>query len=138
MKTKREFRFYTLAEYEKEQKYLERRHREGWKFVRVSGYGIYHFEKCVIIMNIEYNIPGSRAYDPNRDRKKQNVQQVFWIDTSLWGTSVSYKRCYHHACAYQDRVPSDVYAKDSKCYRIWSKTHSNYLLLVIKYIIVRT
>ena len=61
MKTKREFRFYTLAEYDKEQKYLERRHREGWKFVRVSGYGIYHFEKCEpcgYVYQLDYNKEG--------------------------------------------------------------------------------
>ena len=33
METKQEFRYFTITEYDKEQEYLSRRHREGWKFV---------------------------------------------------------------------------------------------------------
>ena len=61
MDTKKAFRFFTLFEYEKEQEYLREMHRSGWKFVRVSGFGIYHFEKCTpedMIYQIDYNQDG--------------------------------------------------------------------------------
>lgn len=43
---KTEFRFYTIMEYEQEQEYLRKRHREGWKFVGLNLPGFYHFVKC--------------------------------------------------------------------------------------------
>ena len=32
--TKTELRIFTIADWKREQKYLRKRHREGWKFVR--------------------------------------------------------------------------------------------------------
>lgn len=36
METKREFRYYTIMEYDKEERYLQKRHSEGWKFLWVT------------------------------------------------------------------------------------------------------
>lgn len=44
---KTEFRYFTVADWEKEQDYLRKRHLEGWKLSRVGGVGIYRFERCV-------------------------------------------------------------------------------------------
>lgn len=44
METKRYFRFYTIADYESEQKWLNAMSRSGWNFVRTNGF-IYTFEK---------------------------------------------------------------------------------------------
>ena len=47
MKNKKtEIRFFSVADHEKEQEYLSRMHREGWKIVRVGVPCIYHFEVC--------------------------------------------------------------------------------------------
>ena len=46
MKEKKQLRIFTIAEGEKEEQYLQKRHREGWKFTKVSLPGFYHFEKC--------------------------------------------------------------------------------------------
>ena len=43
---KREFRLFTIAEYEKEETYLARKHREGWKLVTAAMPGWYTFEEC--------------------------------------------------------------------------------------------
>ena len=43
---KREFRLFTIAEYEKEEAYLARKHREGWKLVTAAMPGWYTFEEC--------------------------------------------------------------------------------------------
>jgi len=58
MQTKKEFRFFTIFQYEQEQEYLRRRHQQGWKFVKVTGVGVYHFEKCVpedVVYQLDYN-----------------------------------------------------------------------------------
>ena len=46
MKTKKEFRYFTIFNYENEQEYLREQHKHGWKFVKVTGLGMYHFEEC--------------------------------------------------------------------------------------------
>ena len=62
METKQEFRYFTITEYDKEQQYLTRRHKEGWKFVEVTGIGQYHFEKCEpeeVVYQLDYNQEGN-------------------------------------------------------------------------------
>lgn len=62
METKQEFRFFTITEYDKEQQYLSHRHKEGWKFVNVTGIGQYHFEQCEpeeVIYQLDYNQEGN-------------------------------------------------------------------------------
>lgn len=62
METKQEFRYFTITEYDKEQQYLSRRHKEGWKFVNVTGIGQYHFEKCEpeeVVYQLDYNQEGN-------------------------------------------------------------------------------
>lgn len=59
--TKRELRFFTIAEWDKEEEYLRMRHREGWKFVNLTVPGYYHFEKCTpedVIYQLDYNEEG--------------------------------------------------------------------------------
>lgn len=61
METKKTFKIFTIYEYEKEQNYLRKMHQSGWKFVKVSGFGIYHFEECVpedVIYQLDYNRDG--------------------------------------------------------------------------------
>ena len=42
---KKEFRWFNIMEYEKEENYLSKRHQEGWKFKRVTFPGVYTFER---------------------------------------------------------------------------------------------
>ena len=61
METKKVFKFFTIFEHEKEEDYLREMHRSGWKFVRVTGLGIYHFEACPpedVIYRLDYNPEG--------------------------------------------------------------------------------
>ena len=41
METKKQFRIFTIFEYEKEQDYLREMNKSGWKFVRLCGFGMY-------------------------------------------------------------------------------------------------
>lgn len=55
--TKKEFKVYTITQYEKEQEWLRLRHRQGWKFVGVNFLSIYTFEKCEpedVIYQLDY------------------------------------------------------------------------------------
>lgn len=46
MEARKEFHYFTIFNHEKEEAFLRQRHKEGWKFTKVTGIGMYHFEKC--------------------------------------------------------------------------------------------
>ena len=72
METKKEFRYFTIFNHEKEEKYLQQRHSEGWRFVRVSGFGMYHFEKCepeAVVYQLDYN--------PQKQSEKEEYVKMF-------------------------------------------------------------
>lgn len=59
---KKEFRYFSIFNHEKEQEYLREQHRRGWKFLKVTGFGVYHFEECRpedVIYQLDYNQEGS-------------------------------------------------------------------------------
>ena len=58
---KKEMRWFSIMDYEKEGKYLSKRNSEGWKFKNVTFPGIYTFEKCEpenMIYQLDYNQEG--------------------------------------------------------------------------------
>lgn len=55
---KKQFRWFSIFEYQKEEAYLREMHKSGWKFVKVKGFGTYHFEKCTpedVVYQLDYN-----------------------------------------------------------------------------------
>lgn len=61
METKKQVKWFTIFDYEKEQDYLREMHKHGWKFVKVTGIGMYHFEKCEpqdVVYQLDYNAEG--------------------------------------------------------------------------------
>lgn len=61
METKKQFKWFTIFEYKKEQDYLQNMHKSGWKFIKVKGLGMYHFEKCIpqdVVYQLDYNKEG--------------------------------------------------------------------------------
>ena len=63
---KKEFRWFSITEYEKEAEYLRRRHKEGWKFKKVTFPGIYTFEKCDpqdVVYQLDYNPDGVKEQE---------------------------------------------------------------------------
>lgn len=64
METKKAIKFFSICEYEKEQAYLRQMHQCGWKFVKLCGIGVYHFEECApedVIYQLDYNQEGLAA-----------------------------------------------------------------------------
>ena len=58
METKKEFKYFTIFEHQKEEIYLRQQHKSGWKFLKVTGFGVYHFVKCQpedVIYQLDYN-----------------------------------------------------------------------------------
>ena len=78
MKTRKtELRTFTIADWEKEERYLQKRHREGWKFRRVNLLGIYHFERCTpedVVYQLDYNEEGLK----HKDEYVQMFQDCGW------------------------------------------------------------
>lgn len=66
METKKEFRWFSIVQHIQEQDYLREQHKNGWKFVKVTGLGVYHFEKCEpedVVYQLDYNQEGSAHKD---------------------------------------------------------------------------
>lgn len=66
METKKVFKIFTIFDYEKEQEYLRKMHKSGWKLVKVSGLGMYSFEKCDpedVVYQLDYNQDGLNNKD---------------------------------------------------------------------------
>jgi len=56
--TKTEIKFFSIPEWKKEEKYLREQHKNGWEFVSVSGFCLYHFRRCEpkdVIYQLDYN-----------------------------------------------------------------------------------
>ena len=77
MKTKKQFRWFTIFEYEKEQEYLREMHKSGWRFVKVTGLGTYHFEECAaedVVYQLDYNQEGLK----NKEEYVQMFADCGW------------------------------------------------------------
>lgn len=74
---KKEFRWFSIMDYDKEGEYLSERHREGWKFYNVTFPGIYTFERCEpedVIYQLDYNKEGKK----NQDEYVQMFKDCGW------------------------------------------------------------
>ncbi len=77
MKTKKEFHYFTIFNHQKEESYLRKMHKSGWKFIKVDGIGMYHFEECVpedVIYQLDYN----KASQSNRDEYEKMFEDCGW------------------------------------------------------------
>ena len=74
---KKQFKWFTIAQYEQEQEYLNEMHKKGWKLVRVSFPDWYHFEKCEpedVVYQLDYNPDGIA----NKDESVQMFRDCGW------------------------------------------------------------
>lgn len=54
----REFHYFMIPDYEKEEEYLRDMHKDGWRFTHVTLPGFYHFEQCEpedVVYRIDFN-----------------------------------------------------------------------------------
>lgn len=67
-----EFHYFVLTDYEEEENYLRKMHKDGWKFTHVTLPGFYHFEKCEpedVVYRIDFN--------PQPSHKKENYTKLY-------------------------------------------------------------
>ncbi|ADY14813.1 DUF2812 domain-containing protein [Sphaerochaeta globosa] len=63
---KREFKIFSIVEYEQEQEYLRSQHKKGWKLVHLTFPGIYRFEACEpedVVYQLDYHKEGLGSQD---------------------------------------------------------------------------
>lgn len=72
MQTKKQFKYFTIANHKSEEDYLRNMHKQGWKLVRVSGLCIYNFESCEpedVVYQLDYN--------PQRNENMAEYLKIF-------------------------------------------------------------
>jgi len=77
MRTKKEIKFFSIVQYEQEGEYLRNMHKSGWKFVRMTGLGMYHFEECEpedVVYQLDYNQEGLK----NKEEYVQMFADCGW------------------------------------------------------------
>lgn len=55
---KTEIKYFSVPEWKKEENYLREQHKNGWEFVKVNGFCLYHFKKCEpkdVVYQLDYN-----------------------------------------------------------------------------------
>ena len=60
-KQKTKFGWFTIPEWEKEEKWLRKQHKNGWKLIKATPPGFYKFEQCEpedVIYQLDYNQEG--------------------------------------------------------------------------------
>jgi len=75
--TRKELKFFSISQHEKEQEYLRSMHKSGWKLVKTTGLGMYHFEACEpedVIYQLDYNAEGLA----NKDEYVQMFEDCGW------------------------------------------------------------
>lgn len=76
-KRKKQFKWFSVVQYEQEQEYLSEMHKNGWKLTRIGAPGWYHFEKCEpedVVYQLDYNQDGVA----NKEEYTQLFQECGW------------------------------------------------------------
>ena len=61
MNSKKQFKWFSVMDWQKEEEYLREMHKQGWKLVKVTGIGMYYFEQCQpedMVYQLDYNQEG--------------------------------------------------------------------------------
>jgi len=77
MTSKKEIKFFNIMQYEKEAAYLRNMHKSGWKFVKMTGIGVYHFVECEpedVVYQLDYNQEGLK----NKEEYVQMFEDCGW------------------------------------------------------------
>lgn len=71
-KIKTEIKFFSVPEWKKEEEYLRKQHKNGWEFIGVNGFCMYHFQKSEpkdMVYQLDYN--------PDSVSQKEEYIQMF-------------------------------------------------------------
>lgn len=105
--TKTEIRFFTISEWKKEEDYLRAQHKNGWEFVKVNGFCLYHFIKCEpkdVVYQLDYN-PDSVS---QKDEYIQMFKDCGWEYLQNY-VGYSY---FRKAASEMDRTEEEIFCDD--------------------------
>lgn len=131
--TKKQFRYFTIADQKKEEEYLRKMHNKGWKLVRISGLGMYRFEKCEP-EDVVYQLD----FDPQSNENKSEYIKMFsdcgW-EYILDFVGYSYFRKPSSEMNGEESIFSDAESKTAMLQRV-IKTKLLPLMLVFLFILM--
>jgi len=124
--TKTLFKFFTLFEYEEEEAFLEKQHKEGWKVVNFKLPGFYKFEKCQP-EDMTYRID----FTNENSSKNAEYQQMFadngW--NFLW--SVNGFSIFRKEGASASEGKNEIFTDNESKLQMLKKIHQRRLLPLI-------
>ena len=115
MQVKKQFKWFTIFEYEKEQDYLREMHKSGWKFIKVTGLGMYHFEKCIpqdVVYQLDYNNDGLA----HKDEYLKMFDDCGWeYIQDFWGYS------YFRKAVSEDGVAEEIFCDEESRFQMMQR-----------------
>ena len=115
MQVKKQFKWFTIFEYEKEQDYLREMHKSGWKFIKVTGLGMYHFEKCIpqdVVYQLDYNKDGLA----HKDEYLKMFDDCGWeYIQDFWGYS------YFRKAVSEDCVAEEIFCDEESRFQMMQR-----------------
>lgn len=115
MQVKKQFKWFTIFEYEKEQDYLREMHKSGWKFIKVTGLGMYHFEKCIpqdVVYQLDYNKDGL----VHKDEYLKMFDDCGWeYIQDFWGYS------YFRKAVSEDGVAEEIFCDEESRFQMMQR-----------------
>ncbi len=119
---KKVFKYFTIAQYEAEEEYLRLMHKSGWKFVKVSGFGIYNFEQCEpqdVVYKLDYNQEGIK-------HKNEYVQMFNDCGWEYMQDYVGYS--YFRKPASEENGNDDIFCDDESRLEMMSRVFKGRLV----------
>lgn len=116
---KKEWHYFVLTDYEQEEEYLRRMHRQGWKFVKVKLPGIYHFEACTpedVVYRLDFN-----PQDPQERESCRQFYRDYGWEYLQDMNEFSYFRKPASGVENEDQIFGDNASKLAMLKRIFSK-----------------
>lgn len=115
MEVKKQFKWFTIFEYEKEQDYLQEMHKSGWKFLKVTGLGMYHFEQC-IPQDVVYQL------DYNQDGLAHKAEYLKMFDDCGWEYIQDYMGySYFRKAVVKDGVVEEIFCDEESKFQIMQR-----------------
>lgn len=114
---KMSFRIYTIMDYEKEEKFLREQHKKGYKLVKWTFPGFYHFEKCEP-QDMVYRLEYSAVKDSDKSDYIQMYKDFGWeymFDAVGW----SYFRKCAEKTEGNEEIFSDKLSKIEHLYKVF-------------------
>lgn len=125
MEIKKEFKWFTIFEYEKEQDYLREMHKAGWKFVKSTGLGMYHFEKC-LPQDVVYQL------DYNKDGLAHKDEYLKMFDDCGWEYIQDYLGySYFRKAVSDDGIAEEIFCDDESRLQMMQRVLKGRMLLLL-------